>query len=618
MATYGKKKRTLLSGFSVLKDDQPNHAPAIRSAGWCNIASSLSPIDCPLGKAHTRLGRAKSATQKSENLPRQDNDSADELAGDPLLNHSAQQSMSLSIRSDTQESDYSKAMSHKAREEDRNKPLPPIPITAADVIKNSKEIRPALTSKSTNIKIIRKSEKTVTRPTISHPILHDSEDNSHNAPLRAVNGTSLKRTTTGIQTSVGNADGFSRKMTGRIEPGSARQAAKSFEVGDNLIAAYAKASPLQRSKAALIKATQVIATRLTTVSQRVSTSNPGSRSNPVGFEYKSDSKTSPETLHHGSSTSNSDILRDHLPVYESMRTVRHSPDPLQDPFSDGDQANDQISPEIPADLEFDFSKRRRKGRVTSAGNDLIQDTSANDAASQAARKYSRMISGLAQHPNTTVFSTPPIGFSTPRDRLMLSAEQPQDSPLPGGTAHTPSILEFSFEESDDDDMSETQTSEAINRNLSIKRKSAKDNLRSQLSPLSKRFKKSSITSKNHMDFPMKTKHMDTKDSGPLLGMDTRVGKSRPATANSGRKGFGVFEKAVRQDPSDSLGDKLKRPGLRNATAKRLSSPTPNSILFSRESRAHYRLRDTSDGDTLDVDELQAGESGYNVRVISND
>ena len=120
-----------------------------------------------------------------------------------------------------------------------------------------------------------------------------------------------------------------------------------------------------------------------------------------------------------------------------------------------------------------------------------------------------------------------------------------------------------------------------------------------------------------MDLANKLGQMDTKDNGPLIEKDTNTDSGRPATADSKVKGLGKFDAAMRKGLLNGVGDKTKRPKTGTRAAKRLSIPTPNSILFSRESRAHYRLRDTTDGDSGDIDELQMDDGGYKVRSVRN-
>lgn len=548
--------------------------------------------------------------QKSRERQKPDEDSEDELAGDSLLNNPAQQPMRSSLQSDVPASEYSKARSNRTLAEDRNKPLPPIPATdQPGDTEQSKKARPALASKSTNRKIPRKPANALTKPNISYPVLQDSEDNDHNSALRAVYGASSLQGTTGLQTSVDDAEILSRKISGLMKQAAAREAEQAERLKAATRETTTKASPLQRSRAAITKATHAIASHLSNSGRRPSTSKArqsGSLdSDPnglLGFEYPAE-PSSPGV------SSLLDIPRRPLPVYESMRSTGRSSDSSQNPFLDGNWENGQLSPELQADFDFAFNKRRGKGKKSTGGQPFFRGSKLKNATviatdAQPPQQFSNKISGLAQHPNTMVFSSTPIGFSTPTSRLNLAAMSPQESPLRGIAAQTPSILDFSFEESDDD-LSGPKDSQSLDRSLSVKRKSAQEDLRSQLSPSSKR-------AKNGSD-----KQMDTKDSGPLIEKDPYTQPSRPVTAESRINGLGIFDAATGEGLLNGVGDKLKRPRIRNKAAKRLSIPTPNSILFSRESRAHYRLRDTSDGDSGDVDELQIDDGGYKVRSVKN-
>ena len=149
------------------------------------------------------LGRAKSAMQSSKGRQLLDDDSGDELAGDSLLSHQAQQPIRSSLQSDAATSEHSKTKSNRTTAEDRNKPLPPIPLPVPHMIP-SKEMRPALTSKSTNLKVLKKGLPA--RPKISKPVLQVSEDNDHNTALRAVNGLPGRESAHRLQTSVDDAE----------------------------------------------------------------------------------------------------------------------------------------------------------------------------------------------------------------------------------------------------------------------------------------------------------------------------------------------------------------------------------------------------------------------------
>ena len=625
MATYGTKKRSLLSGFSVFKDDQP--------ASNAKLGSTSEPIVLLFGSTlliphpvpnPSRLGRAKSALQSSKSRQMMDVDSADELAGDSLLTHQAQQPTRSSLQSDPATSEHSKTKSTRTTAQDRNKPLPPIPASQQPGdLGTSNTARSVLTSKSTNFKISRKAAYLPARPKISNPVLQDSEDNDHNSALRAIKDTADRKDNTGLQTTIDEAENLSRKISTLMQQAAAREAEKASQLKELSTNASIKASPLQKSKLALSKATQVLTSRFSNSGRRPSTSkarlSESSSSGLIGFEYPGEPKTSLSNIGRGDTTANSGIPRKPLPVYDSMRSVRQSSDSLQDPFSDRHGTVGHTSPEIHVEFDFDFDKHKRKGKDSNEDQAVSHRTTFNDdtvlTGSAQHPRFSNKISGLAQHPNTMIFSSPPTDFSTPSSRLYPSLGSLDGSPLTSKMAKTPSILEFSFEESDEDDNSQLKNSRPTDQSLSVKRKNAKEDLRAQLSPLSKRVRKVRDTPTDERGLMSESKHPDRVEGGSLVEEDETTKSGRPATADSKTNCSRMIEAATEKGSLSGIGEKFKRPRARTTPAKRLSIPTPNSILFSRESRAHYRLRDTTDGDSFDVDELQIHDGGYRVRAV---
>ena len=568
--------------------------------------------------------------QKSKDRQRPEDDSADELAGDPLLDSPAQQPIRSSLQSDNPDSQYSRTRSNTTLADGRNKPLPPIPATdPSGGLNHSTDARGPLTSKSTNRKITRKAAGAPARPNISHPVLQNSEDNDHNSALRAVYGPLNKHGEKEPQTSISDAEVLSRKISSLMQQAAAREAEQALRAKNAAVASVAKISPLQRSKAAFSKATQAIAGRLSgsrrsSISQaRRSGSHEPTSDGLLGFEYQAESKESSDILRRENVVGSS-VPRKPLPVYESMRSLGPSSESSQNPFSDTSQGNDQLLPALRSDFDFNFNKRKGKGDVPSGkqrqtrGSSLKNSESAN-LDSQSSPEFFSRISGLSQHPDTLVFSSPPLGSSTPSARL-----KPPTSPLTSSwldnSAQPPSVLDFSFEESDDD-VSGLENRESFDRSLSLKRKSANEDLRSQLSPSSKRARKSSNTYQGQTDLASKLKKLDTTDSGPLIEKQQNSMADRPATRDSKRKGLGIFETARETGSLDHAKDKTKKTRTRTHTGQRPSIPTPNSILFSRESRAHYRLRDTSDHadhDSEDLDELQKAGGEDSVRGTRKD
>ena len=626
MTTYGKKKRSLLSGFSVFRDDQPASDEKLGSTSGQIVRHFGSTLlTYRLVSNPSRLGRAKSALQNSKSRHIMHDDSLDDLAGDSLLAHQAQQPTRFSLQSDAAISEHLKTNSTRTTAEVRNKPLPPIPASQPfDTLVNSGAARSVLTSKSTNFKISRKAENLPARLRISNPILQDSEDNDHNSALRAVKGTAGMENTTGLQTTIDEAENLSRKISALMQQAAAREAEKASQLKELSTTASNKASPLQKSKLALSKATQALTGRFSNSGRKPSTSkarqSESSSRGLVGFEYPGEPKTSLGNIQGGDTAAGSGIPRKPLPVYDSMRCVRQSSDSLQDPFLDGHGTADHPSPEVHIEFDVDFDKPKRKGKKSNEDHALSHLTTFNDVAISAGNilhpsKFSNKISGLAQHPETMIFSSPPIGFSTPSYRLYPSLGSPDASPLPNTMSQTPSILESSFEESDADDNLELKSSRLTDLSLSVKRKNAKEDLRAQLSPLSGRARQGRDTPTEERSLMNGIKHPEGVEGGPLIEKDKRTKSGRPATADSKISGSGMIEAAMEKGSLSGLGEKFKRPRARTTAAKRLSIPTPNSILFSRESRAHYRLRDTTDEDSCDVDELQTGDGGYRVRAV---
>lgn len=617
MATYGKKKRSLLSGFSVFRVDQPaSDAKLGPASGQIVLHFGNTLLIYHTVSNSSRLGRAKSALQNSKTRQMMDDDSLDDLAGDPLLTDQAQQPTRNSFQSDVATSELSKTKSSRTIAEDRNKPLPPIPASRPSKESSAPNAaRSVLTSKSTNFKISRKAEILPARPKISNPVLQDSEDNDHNSALKAIKGTAGGKNTTGLQTTIDEAENLSRKISTLMQQAAAREAEKASQLKELSMNASNKASPLQKSKLALSKATKVLTSRFSNSGRRPS---PSSSSSLVGFEYPGEPKTSLDNIQRRDTAAGSGIPRKPLPVYDSMRSVRQSSDSLQDPFSDGHGTAGQPPPEVHVEFDVDFDKHKRKGKKSNEDQAVSHQTTFNDDTipTGSPSRFSNKISGLAQHPNTMIFSSPPIGSSTPLSRLYPSIGSLDGSPLPSKMAQTPSILEFSFEESDEDDNLELKNSRPTDQSLSVKRKNAKEDLRAQLSPLSKRARKGRDTPTDEGGLMGEIKQPDSVDDAPLIEKDKRTKSGRPATADSKINDSGIIEGVMDKGSLSGIGEKFKRPRARTTAAKRLSIPTPNSILFSRESRAHYRLRDTTDGDNFDVDELHIGDGGYRVRAVT--
>lgn len=497
--------------------------------------------------------------------------------------------------------------------------------------------KPALAIKTTNLRVpvTAKGEKPLLRPKISNPVLQKSEDNDNNSALRLVNGERGHKTTTK------DAEILNKKITDLMQQASALETQRTPKKKKKQYATaefLSKPSPFQRGKDAFSKATRAITGRLNN-GRRPLTPNvrrPGpiesSPSSFVALEYLPEPRARSATIERRvaegenlSSTKIRNIIGDGsiprkpLPVYESMKSRRRSFDSADNPFSDGNRTEDTISPEVQAELDFDFNKRKGKGK----GKPLTREPfsfegTESEAISKPSTdapqplKFSNKLSGLAQHPDVMAFSSSPIGYSTPRIRLESLPKSHGSRKGAVGLKRSPSILEFSFEESEGTSTG-PNTSDTPEPVGNPKRKSAKDDLRSKLSPTAaKRLRKSSTGSKDDLTLESEFRQLNTRDTNALVEKDKNTKLDRPSTADSNTKGPKVSDSTRHIKTFASAAGIAKRPRAHTVTAGRTSIPRPNSILFSRESRAHYRLRDTTDGDSMDIDELQMYEGCFTV------
>lgn len=567
--------------------------------------------------------------QRTRGRQKSADDSTDELAGDSLLKNPAQLPIRASFQTTT--SHFSRPNSSKTTEKDLDKPLPPIPLNEEGY--KQKKGRPALTVKTTNLKVPTRPEKPPLRPKISHPVLQqDSEDNDNNTALRQVNGSSVDQSNDGPKNTAKDAELLQQKISNLMQQASAREALQSPEKkGPTKTDFLVKPSPLQKSRDAFSKATRVIAGRFGN-SRRAATPNfrrPGPiESSPSSFkaleytpEPRSRSPTIERRIAEGENLSNpkipritgdGSIPRKPLPIYESMKPQRRSTDSEENPFSDVNHTDPLHS--SPSEFDFNFSRQRRNVKVSDEASGIIAGASNDDTTTTSVDlhpqplQFSNKISGLAQHPDTMVFSSSPIGASTPRIRLEPVPAPRVDKKAQGSLKRTPSILEFSFEESQSDDSTaEPKSNDAADHSMSVKRRSAKPDLRSQLSPTaSKRPRRSHDNDYDDLGLEIEFRQLSTSDNGTSV--------SQYSTANRMGKNIGTSEAEKVRRPLASAVGIAKRTKARTAHARRSLIPRPNSIMFSRESRAHFRLRDTTDGDTMDLDELQM-EGAFSVESV---
>lgn len=584
-----------------------------------------------------------------------DESSIDELAGDALLNTGLLNTVphesvrlpslhSLAAMSTTDILRPKSSRSTKTVPDDLDKPLPPIPKDPFAEQRLHWQNRPALAPKTTNMKISI-AGKVATKPMISSPILQEPEPSTAGPSPSRPATSNTTQSTFGIQTSTADAAKLSRKISNLMQ-----QAAAQESLTKQKAAIYAtesaKLSPLEKGKLAFVKATRAIKERLSSSSTSISkdksfdTRRLGSiaRSSSGGWgpppQYESQEELTRGRLDRriaeGENLSNpkirkltgdGNIPRKPLPVYESMRSRSQHSGSI-DPFSDADDEGGGLPPEDYSGFDFDLSKRKHKSKAARASMPVMEQVdSPSDQhlnVPKSTTRFSNMISGLAQHSDTEYFSSSPVGYSTPRIRLETEPPVNGNQKAASALQRSPSILEFSFEGQSEDASSDAQSpnTRASEGSTSVKRKGATEDLRSRGAPASKRLKTLSISSKDEGRLAAGISQLATEDDrGILPSENTNAVVAKPSSNASKRKGMNIFDLGKGRIAERIGEDETKRPWARAIASRRSSTTRPSSVLFSRgrESRTGMRRLEHTDGDEVDIDELQVSDASFFVR-----
>ncbi len=601
-----------------------------------------------LAVVYTQLDKAKAAMKISRSQVRLNNDSADELASNALLDDRSTQLMRPSTQDSIPGTSLARSKSGGNATGTSDKPLPTIPskeVTAKS--DRRKETKPALAPKTTNLKVPRNERKQSPKPSISASSLPQGPQNSRNPTSTGLAQTSPSTDhVTSPQTSTADAAALSKKISDLLQQNAAKDSKKRSKHKKSVntdIRATSRPSPLQRSKTAFVKATRAIARRISSSSEQ-----PG-RSKRKGGELLDsiDDLPHPETgflpplsrgrldrrIAEGENLGNPKIQdlmgdghipRKPLPVYESMKSLKRQSHSVEDPFSDGNEPERAITPQTPVGrdigLDIDFTRRKNKRTSRHEGfpfRDLSYTTSTLSfepslSAIETPSTFSNKASGLAQHSDVEIFSSSPVGFSTPRLRLEPRPDADGKKRLTGVLMRSPSILDFSFEEYETEGEPATPAGGSqvtdYEHSLSVKRKSAKEDLRAQLSPTGKKPRRTSDASTEDL-LTTEIRDLNTEDHRPLLAKNTsmRIANTNPETRRA--KGMSMV------DTGDKGKASIAAAGPRSRSAfgtRSLSISRPTSILFSRETRAHSRQLSIVEGDSMDIDELQTDDQAYQV------
>lgn len=594
--------------------------------------------------------------QRSRSRTQDDESSIDELAGNALLNTGLLNTVphepvrlpslhSLAAMSTTDILRPKSSRSTKTVPDDLDKPLPPIPKDPFAEQRLHWQNRPALAKKTTNMKISDPG-KVATKPKISSPILQEPESSPADPSPSRPTTSHTTQSTFGTQTSTADAAKLSKKISNLMQQAAALES-QTKQKAAVYAAESAKLSPLEKGKKAFVKATRAIKARLSSSSSSndkpFNTRRLGSieRSSSGGWEpppqYESQEELTRGRLDRriaeGENLSNpkiqkltgdGNIPRKPLPVYESMRS-RSQHSGSDNPFSDADDEDDQLSPEDYSGFDFDFSKRKHKGKAVRASMPVMEQVKSPPEQSgqhltvpkSTSSRFSNMISGLAQHSDTEVFSSSPVGYSTPRIRLEPQPPMKGNNSAAGTLQRSPSILEFSFEGQSEDASSEAQSpkTRASEGSTSVKRKGATEDLRSQVAPTTKKLKTDSVFSGDEGGLAAGISQLATEDNRGLLSpKSTNAVVTKPSRNASKRKGVSIFDLGKGKFPEGTGEDETKKPWTRAIASKRSSMARPGSVLFSRgrESRAGMQRLEQMDGNDMEIDELQTDDVAFHV------
>ena len=606
--------------------------------------------------------------QKSRSKGKVDESSGDELADTAILYNVPQElarfpsSHSLGTLAGEDNTRPKSSKSAKIVGDDTDKPLPPIPLEdASKEQKHHQGARPALVKKTANMRATNTKAKRGTKPKISPPILQKTTNTS-------ISVQDSSRPTTGHttqsafvpQASTAEAADLSRKISTLMAQAAAQEEHTSSKTeADNT--ASVKVSPLERSKNAFVKATRAIKERISNGSidrpskPKKSFTNRHSSFQEMGLTSPPHSSWQYEILNglsrekldrriaEGENLSNpkiqsltgdGSIPRKPLPVYESMRSRSMRSESAEDPFMDGRDGQHSFPPQDYSGFNFNLSKQKdndenKAGKTSNVAvetNKHSEKPASNFNHHSTARSYtsrfSNMISGLAQHSDTMYFSSSPLSHSTPRARLETRKVADDDNQSGRVLTRTQSVLDSSNEDLNtgmhtrDPSPQRDQARLSDGSSLSIKRKEATADLRSQLTPSAKKAKTNSAGSKEDLGLVARIGGLATGDQrAPLLPKDVNAAGNHPVRNVSKWKGMSIFDVGKGKAPENKGDEKpLQKARSRSNHVKRSSVTRPNSSMFHyrRESGTGTHQLAQADEDKMDIDELQSEDAMYQV------
>jgi len=605
--------------------------------------------------------------QSSRSRGRLDESSGDELADTAILYNvphelaslPSSHSLGTSVTEDITRPKSSR--STKTMGDDADKPLPPIPVKASEEThQRQRRNRPALTKKTTNLKTINTEAKPRAKPMISPPVLRETTNSSLAFPDSSRPMTSdTANSAFAPQTSTADAEDLNRKISTLMAQAAAQEEQTRLKT-DAYISDSIKASPLQRSKNAFVKASRAIKERLS----NGSVDRSPKLKRPLAKRYSSFQESSPlvpptvwqyeilnglsrerldRRIAEGENLSNpkirsltgdGNIPRKPLPVYESMRSRSMLSISAEDPFTDGKEGDGVLPAQDYSGFDFDFSNHKHKGKADHYPEDPMEvdmpvdETSSEtpnprSTAPQSTSRFSNMISGLAQHPDVMYFSSPPLDHSTPRVRLEPHVVANTGDHIRQSPTCSPSVPNASLEDNNDSVFVEAPSPQrhqarlSDGSNLSVKRKEATEDLRAHVAPMAKKAKTDSAGSDRDLNLVEAINELVTEDERiPLSPKSVNRQDFDPSPNASKRKGMSIFDVGKGKAREGKEDEKFtQRPRTRPSAVKRSSITRPSSSLFNRgrDSRHGMHRSMQADDDSMDIDELQIDDATFQVR-----
>lgn len=582
--------------------------------------------------------------------PKPADDTIDELANTLLEDTPQDLGMRVSAPGEASPLDLPWSTSSIVVVKDSDQHVPPIPnlgLARGEGGQPRALCSDVLAPKTTNLKVPAKKSRKLSKVNICQPAKHsqisaptDLQAVSSPSEIRSSHASHQTPTSNRIFTTSDSAN-MSRKLSVLMQQtGLDDNSAMSTFKTDNVASGSTqerKPSPLQKGKEAIARAKRVFSDHLGSSGEKKQKER---KSGSSALSSSSDELAAPGhtmdaeisrrrldrriaegenlgKLKIGFLTGDGNIPRKALPVYESMKSTRHRSESPDDPFSDDMRSQEGLL--APNFSKFDFDFDGCKGKRASVKEPLSSPQqmktspgtikSTLQPVSRPLSRFSGFISGLAQHSDTEFFSSSPVGFSTPRIRLEPHFDASGRKRLSTVLAKSPSVLDYSLEEPSDNEIAHIQHAEQIGFSpcLSLKRKTAKANLRSASSPAMKRAKKGPRSSEE-MSLTSGIGKLTTNDSGSGTVSSDQKRTRRAATSNLKAKGLKIFKISKGKEPMRRGSEFDKQTKGRTLVGRRYSTSKPTKRYMNREHRASMPiLGSVLQEGSMGADELQMDE-----------